>query len=104
MLTTRQLMAVSALYEREYVNGIGETHRTLLLKGVREPCICAKNALQYCPSKGELWDCHGLGWTPTEDAWKWLKATRRAVEMVCLRCLLGFLVLLLSTQQRHKPG
>lgn len=94
-LTTTQLMWLCALYGREcpachgtiinchHCNGTG---RVPLLEGVREPCPNAAlwpgrhdgMTHDYAWGKGTLVNepvctrCHSLGWTPTEDVWKWL--------------------------------
>ena len=103
-LTTTQLQWLCALYERECKCGchgyFGQgdngpleplcqegkcTGRIPLLEGVREPCYhysdtypSRNTVVQYklCPF------CCGLGWPPTEDAWRWLKASNKAFGLL----------------------
>ena len=101
-LTTTQLQWVDAMYVRtcpryqfgesepscaslHCKGGCGGTGRIPLLEGVREPCYhysdtypSRNTVVQYklCPF------CCGLGWTPTEDAWRWLKASNKAFGLL----------------------
>ena len=67
-LTTKHLMRLCAYYQ--------DKEGKPLLEGVREPCF-----VQYVEPGSYIGDtahplechgCHGLGWTPAEDVWKWL--------------------------------
>ncbi len=55
--------------------------RVPLLEGVRTPCLAGpdcegtkRNNHRGCTV------CHGLGWTPTEDAWKWLATAKHFTQ------------------------
>ncbi len=86
-INIRQLMWLCAKYERKCQGAHQETDtgfvyplcltckgtgRIPLLEGVREPCD--GNEIGYCVAPKFPCVCRGLGWTPTEDAWKWLEA------------------------------
>lgn len=79
-MTTHQLMWACASYK--------DKDGKYLLEGVRETCTGLDGEVTYSclidtahPYPGVMvamhrpgCKCHGLGWTPTEDAWKWLSA------------------------------
>ena len=59
------------------------TDRVPLLPDVRVPCReCSGTGVEMCRHPNgttvNCWDCHGLGWVPTEEAWKWVEVGLKA--------------------------
>lgn len=57
-----------------WMNDYKGTGRRFLLEGVRRDCLLPLNGVEcYQRPNKHCSGCHGLGWTPTKDAWKWLE-------------------------------
>lgn len=94
-LTVKQLMWCCARYEQAcpylepnqgkcrddsigfICSECGGTSRVPLLPGVREPCPeCEGTAKRQIEKDGPIYNCdvcYALGYTPTEDVWKWIE-------------------------------
>lgn len=114
-LTVKQLMWLCAKYERECLSGLEHDYGSCaagcrdgyvpLLKGVREECLVResywveKPTMPFLPISGvkterhplsDCYSCHDLGWTPTEDVWKWFQAVHEGVFYLGVPFRLGF--------------
>ncbi|KKN02554.1 hypothetical protein LCGC14_1116630 [marine sediment metagenome] len=83
-----KLERVADVPNTAYPPGVATVTGRVALLDVREPCQCTLYEgiiCVICPPYGNRFsgvhpegkpccNCHGLGWTPTKNAWEWLEA------------------------------